>query len=214
MDKLSQLACRVANKVALSMLYGETTSGRAPARQMVQEAIDATCDLLDRINPVELRDWFEQFQTIYLKVRTDLVEDPVQWSRFLGSQCDLLHHVKLHQKTIANVGDRLAQWDRNPVTFDEFAVGLDGLSGLVSDHAVVLGSAIEREAGREAKLERRADLFIHSVCGLTIVLVAINQAIVVGDPRDNDCAALATFGASLTNSSVKHLFQACELTWA
>jgi len=100
------------------------------------------------------------------------------------------------------------------VTYDEFAVGLDGLSGLVSDHAVELGNAIEQEAGRGAKLVRRSDLFTHSVCGLTIVLVAINQAILVGDPRDEACAALATFGASLTNSSVKQLFKACELNWA
>lgn len=193
------------------MLYGETTNARVPARLMIQDAVDATRDLLGRIDPVEIRIWFEQFQSVYPTFQIDLIDDPIEWSKFLSSQCELLHHVKLRQKTIANVGDDLAKWNRDPVAFREFDHGLDGLSGLVGDHAVVLTNAIELEAGREASLKRRADLFTHSVCGLTIVLVAINQAIVVGEPRNKDCAALATFGASLTNSSVKQLLQACQL---
>jgi len=214
MEEVCQQACKVSNRVALGMLYGETTWARAQACQMVQDAFDATRDLLYRINPVELRDWYEQFQTIYLTFQADLMDDPVAWSRFLGSQCDLLHHVGLHQKTIASVGDALAKWDRRPVTFDALANGLDGLAGLVSEHTGVLGNAIEGEASGEAKMKRRADLFTNSVCGMTIVLVAINQAILAGDPRDNNCAALANFGASLTNSSVKPLLKACELNWS
>ena len=214
MDELSQQACKIANKIALSMLYGETIGQRGQAGKMMKEAFDSSCELLELIDPVELRSWFEQFQRVFSKTRQNLIDDPIAWSKFLGSQCDLLHQVGLHQKTIASVGDELARWDRAEVSFDDFANGLDRLSSLVSENSGLLETAIERQAGTESKSVRRTALFTNAICGLTIVLVVIDQAINSGDPRNKDRAALASFGASLTMSSVESLFQACHLNWA
>ena len=160
---------------------------------------------------MQLRQWFEQFQSVYKKNADDLTNDPVRWSRFLGTQCDVLHTVGLHQKTIAGVGDELAVWNRKAIQFEELADALDGLAGLVTDHADVLGEAIEGQAGREAKSLRRTELFSNAVSGTAVVLVSINKAIKGGDPRDADCAALASFGAALTIKSVAPLWNACGL---
>lgn len=213
MEALSQLACKTANRVSLSLIYGETTGESVNSRHMIEEALSATCHLLDQINPVELREWFEQFQVVFAESNSNLLDDPVGWSAFLGSQCDLLHEVNLHQKMIASVGDQLAIWNREEVEFTAFANSLNGLSGLVIEHSSALTNAIDDQAGREISSPRRTEVFAHAVCGLSIVLIAIDQAIKNGDPRDANCAALATFGSSLTTSNVGKLYRACQLAW-
>ena len=171
MEAVSQHACKVANRVALGMRYGEASGHRVNARQIVKDAVDSTCDLLDVIDPVQLRQWFEQFESVYKEAANLLIDDPVRWLKFLGSQCDVLHSVGLHQKTIAGLGDELAVWQRKPIAFEALADALDGLAGLVADHAAALGEAIEGQAGREAKSLRRTELFSNSVSGLAVVLV-------------------------------------------
>lgn len=211
MEALKEKACKTANKVSLNMQYGETTGQRDHAGQINAEAFAATSDLLELIDPVELRERFEQFHHIFSKSNSKLIEDPIYWSKFVATQCDLLHEVRLHQKTIASVGDDLAKWDRQPVSNEKFGSALNGMVGLVTGHAALLSRAIEQQAGRESDRPRHALSFSHAVCGLTIVLLAIGQSIEQGDPHDEDCAAIATFGACLTVSNVQSLCQACEL---
>ncbi len=211
--RISQHACRVANRIALGLRYAETSGHRTEARQIVQEVLSSTCELLDQIDAIEFKNWFEQFELIYSNLHSELDDDPVAWAKFLGGQCDLLHAVGLHQKTIACVGDELANWNRAPIEFSVFANSLDGLASLVSDHAMVLGDAIEFQAGKDAKNKRRTELFSNAVFGLTTVLISIDEAIKSGDPRGRDNAAMAMFGASLTNTSVMPIFVACNLSW-
>ena len=213
MDELSREACKVANKVFLSMRYEETIDRRNEAGQMVQEAFMSTCELLDQLNPEEIRAWFDQFYKVFCVSKRMLIDDSHAWSEFLGSQCDLLQNVGLQQKTIVSIGDELAQWERRVVSFDELADGLDGLVSLVTDHSHRLGDAIEQQAGAKSKSVRLTTLFAHAVCGLTIVLVAINRSTEIGDPRDENCAALASFGATLTISAVSKLYRACGLNY-
>ena len=210
MESLSQLACKAANKVCLGLIYGETAQHAKHARKMIDETLITTCHLLDSIDPVELRSWFEQFESRFAQTSFRLVDDPGIWSRFIGTQCDVLQVASLSQKTIEGVGNELAKWDRQVVTFDQFAMGLDGLSSLVTGHAQVLAHALDWSAG-QAGVKQRTSQFANSVCGLAVVLIAINCAIEKGDPRDVDCAAMASFGASLTSSKVKELFGYCQL---
>ncbi len=213
MDVISKQACKVANRVALGMRYGETSGRRSEAKQIVQTVLTATGELLDQIDPVTLKQWFEQFEVIYAKSSDELVDDPIAWAKFIGKQCDVLSLAGLHQNTILLVGDELARWDRAPVTFERFAESLDGMAGLVSEYASSLGDAIEGQAGRDAKRKRRTELFSNSVIGLAIALVAINEAIQIGDPRSFHCSAFASFGAALTIASVKPLYVQCDVPW-
>jgi len=212
MKNLSQESCSVANRVSLSMIFAEASGQRVQAQVLVDEAFEITAQLLYDINPIELRDWFEQFSAVYKSLQSTLVDDPLTWSRFLAKTCDRLHRVGLHQKTIAVVGDELARWDRQPISLDEYGSSLDGLAALVTDYSQVLGNAIERQAGSESVRKRRALVYSHSVCGIMIFLVAINEAIEQGDPRSTDCAAMAIFGANLTRISVDRLYEVCELS--
>ena len=179
---------------------------------MIEEAINATCHLLGEIDPVELRSWFERFELTFDQANSKLIEDPIAWSSFLGTQCDLLQEIRLHQKTIADVGNELAQWDRQVISFNQFATSLDGLSGLVSEHVNALTDSLDWQNSRAGGTHRSRQ-YLNCVCGLSIVLVAINKAIEKGDPRDFDCAAMANFGASLTCGGVQLLFRFCKLDW-
>ena len=193
------------------MGYGETAGQRKHADQLMHEAFGAIADLLEHIDPVRLREWFEQFRGVFSNTNSRLIDDPIAWSKFLGRQCDLLHEFHLHQKTIAVVGDEMAAWDRRPLSYDQFGSALNGLAVLVTEHTSVLARSIDEQAGHTAGNPRRSLAVAHSVCGLTIVLVAIDQAIKHGDPRDKNCAAMAMFGARLTVSNVSSLCLACEI---
>ena len=194
------------------MVYAETSGHRNQAQVMVDEAFGATTQLMDQINPAELRSWYVQFESVYTEVQNFLIDDPVAWSRFLGSQCDLLHQASLHQKTILSIGDEMAKWDRKPIPMNEFGDSLDGFATLMVDHSDTLGHAIERQAGNESTRQRRAVTFSHALCGLSVVLLAVSEAIKVGDPRDANCSAFAMFGASLTCKSVARLYEVCKLS--
>lgn len=213
-ESISRLACKVANRVTLGILFQESTGRKSQVRQMVADAADATCGLLDLVDPVALRDGYGQFHAVFEGSRSWLEDDPQAWSEFLATQCDLMHSVKLHQKTIASLGDRLARWDRSPIAFDEFARGLDGLASLVSDHASALATAFEQETGGSIRYMHQGAWLADSVSGLALVLVAMDQKKTsssdVGADLSN--AALANFGASLTSNSVEQLFDACRIS--
>lgn len=211
MEANSDNACKTANKISLGLLYSETTDQRIPARQMIKDALTATSALLEQINPAEFREFYHQFQETFAKTRSNLLDNPMAWSTFVGGQCDLLHQARLHQKMIARVGDELANWDRQPLRYDALGPALDRLAGLVTDHADVLLRAIEAEAGQESRNTRRSMAISQSVCGLAIVLVSIDQEIRHGLPRDPERAAMATFAAGLVVSNVHLLWQACKL---
>lgn len=211
MESQTAVACRLANRVSLNMLYGETASKRDHAGHMMIEAFSATNQLLEQIDPVSLRDWFEQFRFVFSKTVQKLEHDPVAWSHNLIAQCDMLHAVRLHQKTIAQVGNELARWDRRPVTYEELGRGLNGLGSLVTENASSLGQSIERQVGVESASPRRSLQFLHSVCGVALVVVAMDQATEKGDPRDENCATMAMFGAGLTVRCVNRLCRACNV---
>ena len=211
-DELSQQSCKVANRVALTMVFAEASNNRAQAQLMVDQALTASCELLDRIDPVQLRHWFERFADLYSAAgHSSLLEDQVVWSAFLGAHCDLLQRVGLHQKTIASLGDELAAWNRLPVSMEEFGGALDELACLMTDHSEALGVAIQRQAGAESTQKRRAMVFSHAVCGIAIVLVAINEASDKAESREAACATFATFGAGLVKQSVGRLYEVCNL---
>ncbi len=211
-EKLSQQSCKVANRVALTMVFAESSLNRAQSQLMVDEALTSSCELLDIIDPTALRDWFERFAEVYLDSdHRSVLEVPEVWSTFLGAQCDLLQRVGLHQKTIASLGDELAAWDRQPVSMEQFGGALDELACLMTDYSETLGTAIERQVGTESSRKRRALVFAHAVCGIAIVLVAINEASRKGDARLSACAAFATFGAGLVKRSVQRLYEVCNL---
>jgi hypothetical protein len=214
METLSERACRTANKISLNMLYGETTGQRDRAGQMIEEAFVATMDLLEKIEPVDLREWFEQFHEIFSTTNSTLIDDPIAWSKFLGSQCDMLQKARFHQRTIAHVGNELANWDRQSLSFTEYASALNGLAELVTVHEALLSREIDRQSGRASKGRRHTLAFSHAVSGLAIVLLAINQAIELGNPSDENCAAMAMFGASLSVANVILLRRACEIAKA
>ncbi|MFK7769499.1 MAG: hypothetical protein AB8B55_19960 [Mariniblastus sp.] len=208
MGTLSQLACKTANKISLNLIYGETAQHSRHARLMINESLAAACVMLDSVDPVELRSWYEQFESIYRNSQSKLLENPAVWSEFIGVQCDLMQKARLHQKTIETLGNELARWDRQLISFDQLAVGLDSLSELISERSESLGDALDWEINRSgANLRTRQ--FSNSICGLAIVLVAISEAIEKGDPRDFDCAATAVFGASLTNYGMAAIFHHC-----
>ena len=211
--KITQYSCRVANRIALTMVFAETSNKRLNTQLMVDEALGASCELLDRIDPGELRFFYERFSNIYsTSGHHSLMEEPVLWSAFVGVQCDLLQRVGLHQKTIATLGTELANWSREPVSMDQFGKALDELAYLASDCSVALSVAIQQQAGNESPGKRQAVLFAHAICGITVVLVAIEEAKKKGESKDSACAALATFGASLVKQSVERLYEVCNLT--
>lgn len=211
MEKQSQLACKVANKVALAMVYADTTGHPGSSRGMISEGLNETCELLEQINPSELRDWYTQFHEVHQQTYQQLIDDPAIWSAFVGSRCDLFQNVGLHQKTIELVGNDLANWDRLPVSFDSFAMGLDGMVSLITDQSKALMDAIERQSGHATNTQRRSSLFANSVCGLAICFIAINEAIELKSQRDSNCAGLANFGAYMTSSCIRRLSQVCKL---
>ena len=195
------------------MVFAEASSERLQAQVMIDEAILASSELLDILDPVELRHWFERFSDVYLTSgHHTLLREPVLWSAFLGVQCDLLQRVGLHQKTIATIGDELSVWDREPVSMEQFGNALDELACLATDYSKNLSAAIQEQAGSTASEKRRAMVFAHAICGLTIVLVAIDEANSKGELRVVACASLATFGASLVKRSVERLYEVCNLT--
>jgi hypothetical protein len=210
MKQISEEACRVANRVSLSMVFAESSGLSDPSGSMIREGFSATCQLLDRVDPVVLRTWYSQFEVVFDKTRILLTEDASVWSAFLGAQCDELHRLKLHQGMIASLGNEMAVWDRIPVSFNKLADSLDHLIELVTQRSEELRTAIDREAGFDAQRKRRSQLFSHAVAGLAIVLSSIDRAITKGDPRDQDCAGLATFGASLVVNCVSKLLGVCN----
>ena len=194
------------------MVFAEASNHRAQAQLMVDEALTASCGLLDMIDPIELRHWFEKFADVYsASGHSSLLEDQSVWSAFLGAQCDLLQRVGLHQKTIASLGDEMAAWNRLPVSMEEFGNALDELACLITDHSATLAAAIQRQAGNESTRKRRAIVFAHAVCGIAIVMVAINEASTKGESRASACATFATYGASLVQQSVRRLYEVCNL---
>ena len=212
-DKLSTRSCKVANRIALTMVFAEASNKPLQAQLMVDEAVLASIELLDMIDPIELRHWFERFSNIYSTSGYQLqLQEPEVWSAFIGAQCDLLQQVGLHQKTIATLGDELAVWNREPVSMEQFGNALDEFACLVTDYSTILCDAIQRQAGSESSRKRRAIVFSHAICGIAIVMVAINEAITKGESRVSACASLATFGASLVKQSVERLFEVCNLT--
>ncbi len=210
MEQLGQQACKTANKVALGVGYADTTAERTHARQMFDEACNSVCTLLDQLNPVELRDWYDGFENEFANTNPNLSESEQQWSDFLAAQCDFLHHIGLHQKTIADVGDQMANWNKLVTPFDHLGNALDDLSMLVSEKSGDLYEMIDRQFGRETNAARRSHLFTLSVCGLVIVINTIDQAISHRTPRDESLAALANFGAYLTVTTTQQLVEACQ----
>lgn len=211
MKKQSQQACRIANRVAISMVFAEASMHREQAQHVVDDALNATSQLLDDIDAVEMRSWFEGFESAYELAKPALVGDPEIRSRFVATQCDLLQQMGLYQKTIASVGDELGEWDNGRVSMSEFGDALDGLASLVTDHSKALSEAIENQAGNDSNRKRRVLVFSHAVCGIAIVLVAIDEAIKQKNPRSEACASIATFGAALTCSNVDRLFEVSGL---
>lgn len=210
---LSQRSCKVANRIALTMVFAESSNNRSSAQLMVGEALSASCELLDMIDPSGLRYWFERFSNLYsTSGHSVLLQEPEVWSAFVGAQCDLLQRLGLHQKTIATLGDELAVWDREPVSMEQLGNSLDELACLVSDYSTNLSAAIQKQAGNESSHKRRAIVFAHAICGITIVLLAIDEATEKGESRVLACASLATFGASLVKRSVDRLYEVCNLT--
>ena len=195
------------------MVFAEASAKPPQARLMVDDALMASSELLDLIDPVELRSWFERFSDVYsTSGHKVLLEEPVIWSAFIAAQCDLLQRVGLHQKTIATLGDELAAWDRESVTMEQFGNALDELACLATDYSEILCAKIQQEAGNKSSQKRRAIVFAHAICGLAIVLVAIDEARKKGESRVSACASLATFGASLAKRSVERLYEVCNLT--
>ena len=211
MKNLSQQACRIANRVSLSMVFAEASMHREQAQHVVDDAFESTCQLLDDIDAQQLRTWYEGFASVFETAQTALVGNQEIRSRFIATQCDLLQQMGLHQKTIASVGNELGAWLHGRVSMEELGDALDGLAVLMSDHSKALGDAIERQAGNDSTRKRRVLVFSHAVCGLAIVLVAIDEAIKQGNPRSEACASIATFGAALTCKSVDRLFEVCGL---
>jgi len=138
------------------------------------------------------------------------LDNSARWSRFVAAQCDLLHSVSLHQKIIATVGDELAKWDRQSISYDEFGASLNGLAGLVTEYSAMLKRAIVQQVSQASDQPNRRLAFSNAVCGLAVVIMAIDQATELGDPRDKNCAALATFGAGLTSVNVNFLCDVCK----
>ena len=48
------------------MVFAEASSERLQAQVMIDEAILASSELLDILDPVELRHWFERLSDVYL----------------------------------------------------------------------------------------------------------------------------------------------------
>jgi len=214
-EKLRQKSCQVANRVSLTMVFAESSSNPAHFQRIIDEALTSTNELLDLIDPSELRQWFERFSNIYSSSGyCGLLSDPTIWSAFVGAQCDLLQRVGFHQKTIASLGDDLAVWDREPVSMEQLGEALDDLACLTIDQPVALSAAIERQAGNESSQKRRATAFSHAICGIAIVLVAIDETNKKGESRESGCASIAMFGASLIKRNVASLLKACSLNTA
>ncbi len=210
MEELSKKSCTVTNRVSMSMLFAESTAQPAQLQAIVDEAFESTVQLLDGINPTELRDRFKQLTLGYSTVQLKLVEDPLAWSRFLATTCDVLQQVRIHQNTIASMGDRLAVWDRRPIGVNEFVASLDRFARMLMEDSRKLRHAIEHQAFGETVHRRPAMVYSDAVCGVMIVLVAINQSVQQDDPLNADCAAMAIFGADLIRSSVEQLNEICE----
>lgn len=211
MEMLSERAVRITNRVSLSMVFAEASGHREQAQKVVDEAFSSSLSLLDEIDAAELRSWFEGFASVFGTIQSALISDSELRARFVATNCDLLSEMGLHQKTIETVGDELAKWQCERVSMDEFGAALDGLVSLMTDHAGLLSNAIEKQAGNDSEYKRRAIVFSHAVCGLVIVLGAINQAIKQKDPHSGACSAIASFGAGLTVQSVNRLFEVCNL---
>ena len=195
------------------MVFAEASSKRLGAQLMVDEALLACTELLDTLDPVELRQWFELFSDVYsTSGQRELMEEPVLWSAFVGVQCDLFQRVGLHQRTIAAIGDELSVWDRGPVSMELFGNALDELACLTTDFSAELSAAIQEQAGNKSSEKRRAMVFAHAICGITIVLLAIDEARAKGETQVLACASLAMFGASLVKRSVDRLYEVCNLT--
>jgi hypothetical protein len=210
MEQVGEQACKTANKVALSIRYADTTGERRHAKQMFDDACKSVCALLDRLNPVELREWYGGFENVFAKSNSTLIKNEQLWTDFLGTQCDHLHRIGLHQKTIEEVGNQMAVWNRSVTPFSQLGNALDELSLLVGEESGKLYQVIDQQFGRETSAQRRSRLFSLSVCGLAIVVVSIDQAILRRSPRDESLAALANFGASLTVTTTQELMQACQ----
>lgn len=201
-------ANQFANKTALHMHYAATTTEADSAREMMEQAFLITANFLDRLNPEEIRYHAQHLIAEYST--SDCLTDPERWMRFLASQGDLLHQMGFQHKSVASIGNKMARWDRQPVSFFELGDALDKLYQLVGVNSPKLVQAMRRTAFDQITGPRLARRYSELVVGLAIIEILTtdsSEILKVGE----DLPALYSFAASLVVECVKHLDTAAEI---
>ena len=209
MEALTKEACKVANRVAIGMGLADSSGQPQQIGEIVRDGIAETARLLDRLDPVFLREGYTNLENIFAANQFGLTSDDA-WKRFVATQCDALHDMGLHQKRIAALGSTLDVWDKQPVQFQELGDALDRLATVLTGQQELLVRAIDLQAGHDATSIRRSHLFSNAVAGLAIILAKISEAHDEQAANQFEAAAMANFGSRLVSDSVRKLNTVCK----
>lgn len=187
------------------MEYLLGTSDPQQAGELASNSIVATREVLDSLDPSELRSWCELLESVFLRHRRDLADDPQKWQAFVGRQCDSFSAASLHQKTILSLGNVFSDWNRQPVSAGDFTSSLDCLDNLVSQRADSMKQVlVDNTAPANVS---NASIFALMLNALAVVLSGIVGA---GNNPESDKieeSHVTMFGMTLFNHCVDSISQ-------
>ena len=197
-------ACRIANKVAMHLVYAATTARAGDAGPLISEALLLTLEI------IQLAD-VETISKRYTELCENLPDsptDPWEASKF-GAQwtadaCQQLRDIGFQEKWIAVLGDQLDRWSPCFVAAPTLTRSIQNLVTECSVDAVATTQTLLARDSLGAPATPKLLRFSNAVCGLAIVaatLDELDQQAATGQPSAADDSftsrALASFGAQL-----------------
>ena len=168
MTELQEKVCRVANRISTAVGF---VQGSTDAKIVKTMFLDGFRNLENMLFELAQADFAIAMDRVLATSHPPVAIDAEAFTR---DQCELLHRVNMHERTIARIGSHMVHWRPTRLATEDIASYLTGLEYVVSFQAEQLVN--EWSVSDAKEINRRVEA-LHAIAnGLAIMVVNTSQA--------------------------------------